>query len=297
MSWNDLAKKSGINVSYLSAMRQGKNHVATGGKRVAIDDKWWTRLSDFMGESKEKVYWEFVKTKEAVRILSTLEDAKAYGYTNVIVGETGCGKTYVANMFRRKHQKHTYSITVSCLDNIADILDKIIEALKLKNGGKTKATKLKNIIKYLQKLHFNCEKPILIFDESEYLKQAAYNVVKELHEGVKGGICGIVLIGTSQILENIDRLRKSNKAGMPQLYRRVKFGIRQLPLMDVNYCNFLNGIGDKGLIRLLREHCDNYGELHDVLVPARREADRLGEALTERFVRMLFGFESYEARS
>ena len=38
-------------------------------------------------------------------------------------------------------------------------------------------------------------------------------------------------------------------------------------------------------MRFLRENCDNYGELHDVLVPAMREADITGEPLTVDFIK------------
>jgi hypothetical protein len=42
---------------------------------------------------------------------------------------------------------------------------------------------------------------------------------------------------------------------------------------------------DKNLRSFLQRNCDNYGELHDALLPALREADRTGEPLTESFVR------------
>ena len=47
----------------------------------------------------------------------------------------------------------------------------------------------------------------------------------------------------------------------------------------------LDKIQDKALVKFLRANCDNYGELHDALVPAMREADRTGQPLTENFVR------------
>ena len=98
----------------------------------------------------------------------------------------------------------------------------------------------------------------------------------------------MVLIGTDQLNAHLDKLRKKNKDGIPQLYRRIKFGIRILPSIDRSFKQFLNGItSDVKVIAFLREHCDNYGELHDVLVPALREADRSGEPLTENLIRTM----------
>jgi hypothetical protein len=83
-------------------------------------------------------------------------------------------------------------------------------------------------------------------------------------------------------------MRKKDKDGIPQLYRRIKFGIRTLPSIDRSFKQFLNGeISNAKVVTFLRQNCDNYGELHDVLVPALREADRTGQPLTENLIRTM----------
>ena len=72
---------------------------------------------------------------------------------------------------------------------------------------------------------------------------------------------------------------------MPQFYRRIKFGIRVLNPIDTSFKNFLNDIEDKSLVKFLQNNCDNYGELHDALLPIKRESMRTGEPMTERFAR------------
>jgi len=42
------------------------------------------------------------------------------------------------------------------------------------------------------------------------------------------------------------------------------------------------------LRKFLQTECENYGELHDVLVPALREAENAGKSISEDFVRQLF---------
>lgn len=286
MSANAFSKKYSINVSYISAMRSGATVIKAGNdKEVAIADKYYEQIASVVGVSTIKNYWEVVQTPQMERILVTLQDAKEFGYTNVIVGETGSGKSYICNLFARKNPTDCFLITIGSSDNIGDIIDKVIDTIKI-TTAKTKSKKIKAIINYMQSLKLDGHKPMLIFDESEYMKQPALCAMKELYDSLIGK-CALVLVGTSQLTVNLDRLRKKNKEGIPQFYRRIKFGIRQLPSIDRTFKQFLNGIADKGLIKFLTENCDNYGELHDVLVPALREADRCNEPLTERFVRIM----------
>ena len=74
---------------------------------------------------------------------------------------------------------------------------------------------------------------------------------------------------------------------MPQFYRRIKYNIRELRPVDTRFQQFLTGITDPKLVRFLQQECNNYGELHDVLLPSMREAKRLGEPLTENLVRKI----------
>jgi hypothetical protein len=109
-------------------------------------------------------------------------------------------------------------------------------------------------------------------------------MTKELYDGLLK-YCAIILIGTDELLDKLDKMRKRKKEGMRQFYRRLKFTVRILPSIDTTFKMFLNDIEDKELKAFLQPNCDNYGELHDALVPAMREADRTGEQLTESFVR------------
>lgn len=235
--------------------------------------------------TQKNTIWKTQNTDQMKRILATLEDAKQFGYTNVIIGETGSGKTYISRKFAEKNDS-VYIITIGQSDNIGDILDKICIELKI-NPGKTRSKKIRGVISTMTyKKADDHLQPMLIFDEAEYMKQPALCAMKELYDHLNG-ICSIVLIGTEQLILNIERMRKRNKEGIPQLYRRIKFGIRYLPLIDRTFKHFLAEIEDPDLVKFVRANCDNYGELHDVLVPAIREAQRTKQALTENFVRTI----------
>jgi DNA transposition AAA+ family ATPase len=245
-----------------------------------------------VGINLKKTYWKMQPTAQLKEMLSILEDARNFGYTNTIIGDTGCGKSYALELFARKYPNDVYIVTVSQLDNIGDLLDKILDLLKIA-PSRTKSKKMKDIVTRLQTLKSDGKSPVLVFDESEYMKQVALCSIKELYDNLNK-YCAIVMAGHYQLVSNIDRLRKKSRDGIPQLYRRIKFGIRYLSEIDrvAGYDLFLADIEDRDLRRFLRENCENYGELHDVLVPALREAERTGEVITEDFVRKVLNFRN-----
>lgn len=282
----DIHRLSGVSEEYLSEMlKPNTDFKYSAGKGITgdIPERWFRMLKDTISKGAEQELWKTVPTSQMKSILATLEESKEFGYTRVIIGETGCGKTYFTDKFVDLNPKENFKITVGSMDNIADLLDKILDALKIKHG-KSKSKKIRDIVKELKKRQLRGEKPTLIFDESEYMKQTTLCNIKELHDHLNKYV-SINLIGTDQLLDKLDNLKKKNKAGMPQFYRRVKFGIRVLSPIDTSFKGFLNGIEDKGFIKFLQQNCDNYGELHDAMMPIIRESHRTGEPMTERFAR------------
>jgi DNA transposition AAA+ family ATPase len=283
ISQNEIGKRAGVNPAYIVAMRKGEYVINSGGgKTVEIADKYFEKIAELIGLSLKKSYWETKPTEQLLEIMSVLEDSRNYGYTGAIIGDTGCGKSYGIELFRSKYPNDVFVITVSQLDNIGDLLDKIIDILKIVPVH-TKSRKLTDIIAKLRDLKMDGRLPMLIFDECEYMKQPALSMIKELYEGVKN-YCAIVLFGHFQFMNHLNLMRKKGKDGMPQFYRRIKFGIRYLPNIDRKFNLFISGM-DKQLCRFLMDNCENYGELHDLLVPAMRESERTGEELNEAFVR------------
>ena len=289
---DDLARQAGISSEYLSHIVNDKFSVKAGkGKSVDIAPKYFNRLAGFIGYNTQKSYWQHKPTPQLTAILAYLEDARNFGTTNVIIGETGSGKTLACELFLRTYPADTFKITVGSSDNLGDLIDKILDALKL-TAGKTKSKKLRDIARKLKSMRENGQKPTLILDEAEYMKQPALASIKELHDYLYQ-YAAIVLIGTDQLTSNIDRLRRRNRPGIPQFYRRIKFGIRRLSPVDRTYKLFLDEMNiDNATKRFIRSIADNYGELHDVLVPVRREADRTGDTINERFIRKVLNLQN-----
>ena len=283
----DVSRKTGVRKEYLVTILKKDSdftYNAGRGKQGFIPVSNFNKLADLVEYEYEKTYWETQPTAQLSSMLNTLNDAKEFGVTNVIIGDTGCGKSYTRGLFAKHNPSDVFTVTIGSSDNIADIIDKTMQALSINSEARTKSKKLREIIKKLRYLKDTGYKPVIIYDEAEYMKQPALCNIKELYDNLLS-YCSIILIGTKQLLTNIETMRKRNKPGIPQLWRRLKFGIRILPEIDRSYAQFLGDVEDKELKGFLQRNCENYGELHDVMVPAMREADRLNETLTLPLVR------------
>lgn len=293
-SANEFSAKSNVPSNYLSYMRRNIYFIKASGQDVAIDDKYFRMICEVIDYDPEnRVKWIPRQTPQFMQMLNYLNDAKTFGYTNIIIGGTGYGKTYCIDLFIKENPKDTFKVTVGSVDTIADILDKLGLAMRIPLVG-SQSKKLRAITEHIRKLQMDGRKPTIIWDESEYLKQTTLCNIKELHDNLYGK-AALIMVGTNQLLAKLEKLKNKNAPGMPQFYRRVKYGIRELKPIDTRFKEFLTSIADKDLKRFLQDECDNYGELHDALLPAMREAERLNEPLTENLVRKVLNLPKMTA--
>lgn len=286
LSQNELAKMAKINPSYISSILNGvfvfENKAA--GKTTGIDDKYFLSLAKTVGYSIKKEYWPLVETEQFIDIVKELTEAKNTATTRIIVGETGCGKTYTVDRFAKAYPLGTYIVTCNKNDRISDLIRKIQGALRCNFEG-SNSYKIDRISTELSRAADAGYNPILIFDESEYLSVTGLLSIKTVYDYLKG-ICSIVLIGTQDILNKLEKNHK--KEGVPQFFRRFRAGIRRVRPIDRTFSPFLEGREiDKDLRQLLLNNADNYGELADYLEPAIREADKRGIPLTAGFFKSM----------
>ena len=287
ISQNEFARFTTVNASYLSSIMNGVFTFtnARTRKETDIDDKFFLMIAKAIGYKVSKDYWPLVETDQFVDIAKELTEAKETATTRIIVGETGCGKSYTVNKFMQAYPSGTYVITCNQNDTINDLIRKIQSALKVSFEG-TVSYKIDRVSMELSRIADNGYNPILIFDESEYLSVRGLLSIKTIYDYLKN-ICAIVMIGTSDILNKLEKSRK--KEGMPQFIRRFKAGIRNVRPIDRTFAKFFEGkeVG-RDLKRLICMNADNYGELADFLEPAIREADCRGVPLTKEFFLSMF---------
>lgn len=283
-----VAKRATVNSSYLNHILNDKFSVIVGEKETVIPDYYFNRLAEFVGVNIKKVYWKMQETDQAVEFTSILKAAKDNCTSGMIIGGTGTGKTYMLDRFIKAYPRHTYRITVSKLHSLGAILEKLLDMLGLNESGRN-ANKMERIIQHLCTLKHQGEKVQIILDESENLRAPVFGLIKAMYDGIVEH-ASIILIGTEELIDKMERAKRKNRDGMPQFCRRFKAGTRYLkPIDKTDYSKFFafSGIKDKGLINLVTHMSDNYGELHDFLEPALREADIRGEELTEDLFRLM----------
>lgn len=281
LSLNEHARRSDINPAYMSQMMNLKGDIA---------DKWYYTLAKSVDFALDIIYWEHVHTPQYKALVAHLEESRSLGRNRIIIADTGSGKTYTIKRYLMTNPQDTYLITISTLHTIRNLVDDIMDSIGLEPCG-IPVTRLRNIAHRLSMAQLEGRKPLLIIDEAENMKTSAFGVIKSLYDKLEG-VCPIVLIGTAQIKHKIDNLLSLNKVGMPQFHRRFKAGMRYLPPIDRSFKLFLDTkVEDNRLKSYLRRICNNYGELHDYLELALKEADRQGQELTYGFFLDLHGIK------
>lgn len=296
MSNAQLAKACKVNPTHLSFMLNYQfsiEHKKSGSKPTVIADKYFTQLSTYVGFTLQKKYWEVFEKPQYQQTLEALEDAKFKGAYRMVIGESGCGKTYTKDLFIQRHPLYTYCVTVNSLFTVKDVIVELAEAMKVVER-KSVSGQMNAIVKHLVDLRSSGKQPLVILDEGENMKLHTIQMIKGLYDKIRNH-CGVVIIGTPQLLTKLNKLNKKDACGVPQFLRRFRAGMTMLDPIEKDFGDMLEKyVQDKGLRKLLYEKCDNYGELYDYLEPAMREADERGEPLTEGFFRIKYNMPKME---
>ncbi|WP_286778723.1 MULTISPECIES: AAA family ATPase [Sphingobacterium] len=287
LTQSQVAKSTEINAAYLTAIRKHKYFMHVGGKNVDIADKYFHRIAKYVGFEVDKQYWERRKTPQMNELYTEIILAKDNGEPIVYVNETGAGKTYTLDFIQTLHPEDFFVIKASESDHMRDIIDKICEVLGIEKRTRSTSGRLREISRELRKLRERGFKPSLIFDEAEYFKFKTLCMFKELYDHLNG-LVSLGLVGTDQLVENIETMVMKNLPGMPQFYRRVKFKIRRGIRIDRRYEIFLQDKTPE-IQKWLRQNCDNYGELSDVVTTVWREADKLNQQVSVEFIETVLG--------
>lgn len=283
----DLAKKANINPAYVSNIIRGNFKYDSNNVDTDIPVKWFNQLAQSIGLSIQKQYWKTVQTAELQHIVVELTTARNNTRCVTIINETGLGKTYSIERFCNVNPQHTYKVVVNHMHKVRDILAELADQMSVPVKTYPLDTLL-GIAKKMKDLRMMGYKPMIIIDEGENLRLAVVQMLKGLYDRING-YASLVLIGTPQLLRLLERMRTNDQPGAPQFYRRIKAGIKIVPAYN-DFNPFFNEfkITEKGLRTLLTRLCSNYGELHDYLEPALKEADEEGKPLTEDFFRLIY---------
>lgn len=285
LSQEQLSTMTGLNVSYINAILNEDTHVG----KTKIRDTYFLSVAKSIGLNLDtKIFWEHKNTAQYQQIYTELLDAKISGRCKMIIGSTGCSKTYTTDRFLQEVPNETYKITLSSLFKLNDVLDELSDKFNVEHSY-NKHNRLKKIGARLWGKKMRGLQPTVIFDEAENATVPTLRMIKAFYDEAHE-YCSIVLIGTPQLLKKLDMLREKDVDGMAQFYRRFKAGIREVKSISKSqdFSAFLEAVEDKHVRTLITNMSDNYGELNAYLEYALKEADKFGVPLTEQFFNRLF---------
>ena len=287
------ARLCDISPSYLSNILNGiYEYKASGDKTITIADRYFAAIAGRIGMSVVAAYWRTVETPQFIEAIATLEDAKERGVAKMIIGETGCGKTYSISKFMEANPANTFKITVSNQHKIQDVTEELGLAMDVTLGVSTrKAFRMRAITNRLRELKAQGGQPLVIIDEAENLTHGMIGLCKGIYDAINEQ-AAFVLIGTNELTDKLDQMERYGYKypGVPQFRRRFKAGTVHLTPIDrqKHFDAFFEDVQDMELRILLRGLCGNYGELHDFLEPALREAAEDGVPLTDQYFRVKY---------
>lgn len=283
-----LERLTGVNAAYLIQIRRRDFFVnSSGDSKTAIKDKYFKAIAETIDFPLKKTYWKTEATMQTREILGILGDARDNLEPAVIIGETGSGKSYTCELFRRKYPADTFIVRAGSSDTLKDLMSKVLAALNPPYKVVTRSAMVRQAAMLLERISLNEQKPMLIIDEAEYLNTFALCAWKELYDALDG-VASLVLVGTDQLLTNLDRMRAKDRGGIPQLYRRIRWRIRRITPLDRSFKIFIKDY-PMPVQKWLTANCDNYGEVNNVMTTVLREADRTGEELTVDFIKLVLG--------
>jgi DNA transposition AAA+ family ATPase len=252
-----------------------------------------------MEQKVNKTEWKTVVTPQFLQIVTALKDAKAKGQTKMLIGDTGIGKTYAINQFLKKHDEHTYLITVSDVYLLEDIIYELGSLLQVpfnsisasKMATYSRKCRIDLIVERLIEIKKAGCKPILIFDESENMNISVLKSIKGLYDRLKAH-CAIVLVGTGRLINRMlntnGNTKGRNRDALPELYSRFKAGLRQIkPVTTKDFTPFLDTyVEDKALRKLICSTLESYRDLNTFLEPVICEAQENNQPLTETLYKL-----------
>lgn len=293
LSIEDMSELSGVNKSYLQQILQGKTVYYNGAE---ISEIHFVRLSQVLDVDLDSKYWKKRNTPQFMEMFYRLKTAKEMPIRGMIIGETGCGKTFTLSRFRKMHPKKTYVVTLTGQHRVADMLKDVCRAIRADYKTSNTAC-IRSIAQRINNVADMNNIVLIAFDEAENATVGVLRAIKSIYDAVKG-YCSIMMVGTPQLLSRLDMLERKNSTGIPQFCSRFRSGVVYLePIEKIDSDTkeyrtfdefFSDDVEDLSLQALLRDLCKDYRMLNEYLVPAKKRAEEMGLPLDCELFKTLY---------
>ncbi|MDX2304642.1 MAG: AAA family ATPase [Microscillaceae bacterium] len=287
-----LSEISGVKQSHLSHIMQGKYSISVSGKEVTIADKYYSSLARAIGMQLENSYWVHVDTENYKKVYIACADAKRLKERRIIDGLSGLGKSYAAGKFAQEKPNETYLI--ACKDDYSpkEFIVSVAEALSI--GVDPRRMTRAQIRKEITSKMAGMRNPLLIIDEAENLKDAAWSAIKDIADDLQAK-AGMVIIGANDFKGQITRKARLNKRAYPQIESRFTeydtwAELHPLDEYDIHQVCDTLGIKDKSVRSWIVKQCAglDYRDLKRYAQKILRESAESGEQINMQFIQILF---------
>jgi hypothetical protein len=276
-----LAKLAGIDKAYV-------NHIFKGNEMIGkanIADKYYEAIALAIGYKLEKTYWQHFNTYNFKQAIITFDRAREKKIRLGIDGDTGLGKSYAAEMYKRKYPTQVFLVKCSGIENSKEFAINLAEEVGVATTG-TKGAIIKRVCEKIKNLGNN---PMLIIDEFENSKAGNIPTVKTIADELQG-YAAVVVIGID-VQKMLAKSAERRKNGFVQTNRRWSFGWTYLdPSIGEDIecvCNEL-GITNKPAQNWLKARVKDFDSLRNICTTALEEAEITHQDVTISLLNELF---------
>lgn len=229
------ANAYGISASLVNFVVNRKDLHETG--KYPVSDDTWQSLWAQMGGNQSG--WQAGETKNFKRITNICAVAQLQGIRTGFIGEPAYGKTFTLQQYRNTYKNVIYVECEGYMSKHA-LLDELCKAIGIHAQGNI-YQRMNEVIAQLNKLN----KPLIILDEFDKLKDGVAEIFKTLYNKTDAGI---VLAGTPALAVKYSKGAAKDKIGYKEILSRAGGEWERLHSVgnkDVEAVCMANGITDR----------------------------------------------------
>jgi len=259
-SQNKLAVRLGISSANVSNMINGK----------------WDRISDEMWQKVAarldlREAWNTAETRTFKKLTQLMDVAQKRSMSIAIVGDAGAGKTHAYKHFEQTRENVIY---VQCAFHFTQrtFIAELLRALGKESAGLRLVEMIQLAVRTLQRMN----KPLVILDEADKLKDSPFMLYIDLYNQLEGH-AGFVLSGAPFLKIQIEKNAKRDKRGYREILSRIgrRFILAEpATLADIKKICQANGLADADYNRI---YAESGGDLRRV----KRVVEKYRELQTE----------------
>lgn len=241
-SQNKIAVKADVSSATISQMINNNHKL--------IRPEMWRKV---MLNLRLEFNWKTADITNLKTINDLLKIAQRKGMSIAISHNAGAGKSHTYRLYERTYENVIY---IECKNSWSkkSFANQLLHACGLESFGT-----IEDLICGFEDHIKTLEKPIVIFDQIDKLKDSQLDLFMDFYNDLNGH-CAFVLSGVPAFRKRVDRGVQRDKIGYRELYSRVgsKFiELDALQLKDVKSICEVNGVEDEQFINQVYNTCES----------------------------------------